>query len=214
MPWERGLSHAACTLKELPSSFCSALDDLPQILCALFVVRKHAAMQLHKQTPRPGIEPGSSAWQAEILTTILPRNLERVGAIIHSNNNTRKAMVLLAVIFSALSLSIYLLTLAVSLSCWISFPHSHYHSPLCIYVYTCIHMPIDIRCSSFLPFVLPIFLCISLSLSLCVLVWIRMETCPHQDSNLRFYQTACGRCFLRWRAVGSDTQKSMRAAGR
>ena len=25
-------------------------------------------------TPRPGIEPGSSAWQAEILTTILPRN--------------------------------------------------------------------------------------------------------------------------------------------
>ena len=26
-----------------------------------------------KQTPRPGIEPGSSAWQAEILTTILSR---------------------------------------------------------------------------------------------------------------------------------------------
>ena len=30
-------------------------------------------------TPRPGIEPGSSAWQAEILTTILPRTwLKRV----------------------------------------------------------------------------------------------------------------------------------------
>ena len=27
-----------------------------------------------KYAPRPGIEPGSSAWQAEILTTILPRN--------------------------------------------------------------------------------------------------------------------------------------------
>ena len=26
-----------------------------------------------KETPRPGIEPGSSAWQAEILTTILSR---------------------------------------------------------------------------------------------------------------------------------------------
>ncbi len=26
-----------------------------------------------KRTPRPGIEPGSSAWQAEILTTILSR---------------------------------------------------------------------------------------------------------------------------------------------
>ena len=29
---------------------------------------------LKKVSPRPGIEPGSSAWQAEILTTILPRN--------------------------------------------------------------------------------------------------------------------------------------------
>jgi hypothetical protein len=28
------------------------------------------------KTPRPGIEPGSSAWQAEILTTILPRNTQ------------------------------------------------------------------------------------------------------------------------------------------
>ena len=29
--------------------------------------------QRNKDAPRPGIEPGSSVWQAEILTTILPR---------------------------------------------------------------------------------------------------------------------------------------------
>ena len=29
--------------------------------------------QRNKDTPRPGIEPGSSAWQAEILTTISSR---------------------------------------------------------------------------------------------------------------------------------------------
>ena len=32
-----------------------------------------------QKVPRPGIEPGSSAWQADILTTILTRMLTRAG---------------------------------------------------------------------------------------------------------------------------------------
>ena len=39
--------------------------------------QRHRGNQFHAgpltRTPRPGIEPGSSAWRAEILTTILPR---------------------------------------------------------------------------------------------------------------------------------------------
>ena len=56
---------------------------LAHLICKLFIrgvffawlVNGQAFASGAKQIPRPGIEPGSSAWQAEILTTILSRML-------------------------------------------------------------------------------------------------------------------------------------------
>ena len=49
---------------------CRALFKQWDITQVASNYKKYAKSRI---TPRPGIEPGSSAWQAEILTTILPR---------------------------------------------------------------------------------------------------------------------------------------------
>ena len=83
-----GLSMAANCQERLASSilaerilFGTALFNCNNngAVGATMLHTRHAGLQAHVRgnawkPPRPGIEPGSSAWQAEILTTILPRN--------------------------------------------------------------------------------------------------------------------------------------------